>query len=152
MLKLLTIIFPCTLKRLQPQQNREERLKLINIFTENNQRSRKDFFDDPMIQFLWSNVFIKENPDLVTSQLKSLKSEQDLGAIKVERFIISIQQLEEQHQIRFLPLGANAEKIEQFAPEEEYQFLLKNGKYNKRNRMKINSEIRQLDKDIKKKR
>ena len=142
MLKLLTIIFPCTLKRLQPEKNRDERHRLIDIFTENNLRRRQDFFDDPMIRFLWNNVFIKNNADLVMTQIKSLKGEQDQYTIKVERFIQSIQQLEEHHQIKFLPDGVNAGEIKQFVPEEEYKFLLENGQYNKTNRSMIDSKIR----------
>ena len=40
-----------------------------------------------MICFLWNNVYIKNNDDLVIKQMKSLKGDQDEHAMKVERFI-----------------------------------------------------------------
>ena len=89
-LRLLTIIFPCTVKYIQPNHIRAERLKLVSVFRENCVKNRQDFFSEPIIQFLWTKVFLEENPDLVSNHLRRLKSEREDGDIAVAKFIKSI--------------------------------------------------------------
>ena len=94
-LRLLTIIFPCTVKYIEPNHIREERLKLVSVFRENCVKNRQDFFSEPIIQFLWTRVFLEENPNLVSNHLRRLKSEREDGDIAVSKFIKSIKQLED---------------------------------------------------------
>ena len=91
LLKLLTIVFPCTVKHVEPKLHRNERLKLISIFRENCAKKRQEFFKEPLIQYLWSKVFMEANPDIVNVHLRRIKSERDDGDIAVTKLIKSIQ-------------------------------------------------------------
>ena len=90
-LKLLTIVFPCTVKHVEPKMYRNERLKLISIFRENCAKKRQEFFKEPLIQFLWTKVFMEANPDIVNMHLRRIKSERADGDVAVSKLIKSIQ-------------------------------------------------------------
>ena len=90
-LKLLTIVFPCTVKHVEPKLYRAERLKLISIFRENCAKKRQEFFGEPLIQYLWTKVFMEANPDIVNVHLRRIKSERADGEVAVAKLIKSIQ-------------------------------------------------------------
>lgn len=90
-LKLLTIVFPCTVKHVEPKVYRNERLKLISIFRENCAKKRLEFFREPLIQHLWSKVFMEANPDIINVHLRRIKSERADGDVAMAKLIKSIQ-------------------------------------------------------------
>ena len=57
-LKLLTIIFPCTIKKVDPENRKEERAFFLKIFRENSAIMRSKFFSDPLVKYLWEQIFI----------------------------------------------------------------------------------------------
>ena len=57
-LKLLTIIFPSTMKKIRPSDLIDERKDLVEIFRENCSNKRLKFFQDPLVKFLWNQVFM----------------------------------------------------------------------------------------------
>lgn len=134
LLKLLTIVFPCSVKTIEPNFCRVERLKLVAVFRENCDKKRHDFFSEPIIQFLWTKVFMKNNPDLINIHLRRIKNDREDGSIAVDKFIKSIQKLEDEMKIKFFSSGSdlNSEELAVLSKEEEYKFLLQNGKYCKR--------------------
>ena len=129
---MLTIIFPCTLKSINIEQITGERQLLIDLFRENCAKKRQLFFEDPLIRYLWNNIFMRDNPDLITDTLRQIKSDKRKGDLGVEKYVESMQYLQKKFRINFLPKNFTADKVKIFKPEEEYQYLLNYGKYNKR--------------------
>ena len=78
-LKMLTIIFPCTIKKVKPNHFKSERNLLIQIFRENCNSKRSKFFMDPLIKFLWNNVFMVEASDIVHKHLRAIRSDPSYG-------------------------------------------------------------------------
>ena len=78
-LKMLTIIFPCTIKKVKPNHFKCERNLLIQIFRENCNLKRSKFFMDPLIKFLWNNIFMVEAPDIVHNHLRAIRSDPSYG-------------------------------------------------------------------------
>ena len=129
---MLTIIFPCTLKSINTEQITGERQLLIDLFRENRAKKRQLFFEDPLIRYLWNNIFMRDNPDLITDTLRQIKSDKRKGDLGVEKYVESMQYIQKKFRINFLPKNFTADKVKIFKPEEEYQYLLNYGKYNKR--------------------
>ena len=77
---------------------------------------------------------MKVNPDLVNMHLRRIKNDREDGSIAVDKFIKSIQKLEDEMKIKFFSCGAdlNSDELQMLTKEEEYKFLLQNGKYCKR--------------------
>ena len=134
LLKLLTIVFPCSVKTIEPSFYRADRLKLVAVFRENCDKKRHDFFSEPIIQFLWTKVFMRVNPNLINIHLRRIKNDRDDGNIAVDKFIKSIQKLEDEMKIKFFSgeSDLNSNELVMLTKEEEYKFLVQNGKYCKR--------------------
>ena len=90
LLKLLAIIFPCSVKTIEPDLFQDERLKLVTIFRENSAKKRHNFFSDPLIKFLWTRVFIKANPLLIKTYLRKIKTDRNNGSTTIQNFIANI--------------------------------------------------------------
>ena len=65
-LKMITFMFPCRARKLDPEAARKQRALLVQVFQENNSKLRTDLFSDPLVKFLWSKVWIVESPETVT--------------------------------------------------------------------------------------
>ena len=63
-LKLLTILFPCTIKKIRSTEQTRGREMLIDTFRENCAKKRIDFFKDPLVKYLWNKVFMEEKPEV----------------------------------------------------------------------------------------
>ena len=83
--KMLVILFPCITKR--PAYAAKKRHPLVLIFKENNHSLRMMFFSDPLIKFLWKYLFIREHPDILINHLRRIRSHDDFGEMKYERFV-----------------------------------------------------------------
>ena len=90
---MLTIIFPCTTKHVQPQSNSEERHKMITVFRENCSKTRRQFFNNPLVRYLWSEVFMRHNPEIIMVQLRRMKADREKGDIAVKKFVESMQEI-----------------------------------------------------------
>ena len=144
-LKLLTIIFPQTLRKIRPFEYAEEREDLNEVFKENCASRRLRFFKDPLVKFLWNNVFMQHKPHLLTSHLRWIKSDPDNGDIALLKFVSCLKVLEE-CQIRFTIDGTKLESdsIESFSQAEKHDYLIQNGKFNKRQTVKVQNNIADL--------
>ena len=94
-LKLLTIIFPCTIKKIRPFDLVDQRKELIAIFRENCSKKRLNFFQDPLVMYLWNQVFMKERPDIFENHMRKIKSDSKYGDIAIDKFVTSLRALEE---------------------------------------------------------
>ena len=103
------------------------------MFKENCASRRLRFFKDPLVKFLWNNVFMQHKPHLLTSHLRWIKSDPDNGDIALLKFVSCLKVLEE-CQIRFTIDGTKLESdsIESFSQAEKHDYLIQNGKFNKR--------------------
>ena len=81
-LKMLTIIFPQSVKKVLPDLYPAERRFLVNIFRENNSQSRKKYFSDPLVKYLWTHFFIREAPEICVTYLRLVKSQTENGTTK----------------------------------------------------------------------
>ena len=138
---MLTIIFPCTTKYVQPKSNFEERHQMITVFRENCRKSRKQFFSNPLVRYLWSEVFIKRNPEIIKVQLRRMRTDREKGEVAVRKFIDSMQEIQDTHKVVFLRQEDKLSSIEALTAEEEYEYLLQNGKYLKRERHRVGSQL-----------
>ena len=104
--KMLTLLFPCTVRR--PIPNLEtfvDRIILSSVFRENNHRMRLKFFSDPLVKYLWSNFFIRDSPEIIVAHLRRIRS-QDIGEAKQERILMDMKLLEIKLNFKTLPDNA----------------------------------------------
>ena len=74
-LKMLTILFPCTLKKVQPTAYAAERLVIARrVFKENSSKTREKFFADPLIKYLWVRIFVTNTPETFISYLRQVRT------------------------------------------------------------------------------
>ena len=103
-----------------------------SVFKENNSRTRRAFFSDPLIKYLWAQIFIKEAPETCLTYLRRLKSDPMYGTTRLNKFLQDIEETEANCNFKMLPdIARNRENITVFSQQEEYKDLLENGKYNK---------------------
>ena len=141
-LQLLTIVFPTHSKKIKPTIDPVQRKMLICIFAENSAQNRLNFFSNPLVQFIWTNYFLKESADQIHDYLRRTKGYKH-GHLKVSRFIEEIKGLERQSSFKILPdsIPRSVSQILPFEPKEELEYLTKNGHYNKKYRDKVKEEI-----------
>ena len=102
--KVLTLVFPCTLRRPLPNMLLTiDRVLFAKVFRENNNTTRYKFFSDPLIKYLWSQIFIKEDPEILITQLRRLRSQEDLGEAKQDRLTKDMMVLELKLNFKMLP-------------------------------------------------
>ena len=118
---------------------------LIITFNENSYKNRKQFFSNPMIQFIWANHYLREQSQTVLQYLRRIKGQKD-GYIKVSKLIHEIEGIEEQAGFKILPesIPRDAQEILPFEPNEELEYLSQNARYNKKYRSKVQDEILRL--------
>ena len=116
---------------------------ITSIFQENNQRLRCDFFQDPLIKYLWGNNFIKKQPEILISHLRRIRSQSVNGEEKYERFIKDMKDNEIRYNCSLLPPESrNEENTKVFTEMEAFKDLVQNGKYNKKNSKAIQNNIK----------
>ena len=91
---MLTILFPCTVKYVLPNTNPEERHLMVTVFRENSNRTRLLFFSNPLVKYLWNQVFMRQNPEIIMTQLRLLKSDKYRGQRGVNKFVESMREIE----------------------------------------------------------
>ena len=104
---MLAIIFPCSVKRILPRNNRAERIFFVRVFKENNSHLRQKLFSDPLVKYLWSRIFIEESAETSITYLKSIKSQTEQGTLKFERFHKDMKELEIICNFKMLPDAAH---------------------------------------------
>ena len=137
---MLIILFPCIIKR--PAFKAMRKSPMFLIFRENNYTLRTRFFSDPLIKFLWKNVFIKKHEDILVTHLRRIRSHKIVGQIKYERFVKDLMTNETKYKMTLLPDTIKDEsKMTIFTEEEAFTDLIENGKYNKRQAKRIKGAI-----------
>ena len=72
--KMMTLLFPLSKKKNEQLEEFREQSKLFqNIFRENNSALRDKFFRDPLIQHLWSKLFIIECEEVCKQYLRKVR-------------------------------------------------------------------------------
>ena len=111
---------------------------LFLIFKENNHSLRMKFFSDPLIKHLWQDLFIKKREDILVNHLRRIRSHEEIGQTKYERFVKDLKINETRHKITLLPTSINdTTDVSVFTEEEALTDLIENGKFNKRQAKKI---------------
>ena len=103
---MLTMLFPYTMRRPIPGlTHKVDRVLFAKTFRENNSWVRLSFFSDPLIKYLWSKIFIEDNPEIVISHLRRLKSADQIGdgEARQERLLKDMMQLELELNFKMLP-------------------------------------------------
>ena len=95
-LKMLTIVFPCTSKTIRVDDYKNDRAIMVAVFRENTSKKRRAFFSEPLVKYLWQKIFMPAHPNLVKNHLRRIKSEAADGNVAVARFLESVQKLEQE--------------------------------------------------------
>ena len=98
---MLIILFPCITKK--PAYASRKKHPLLLIFKENNYFLRMKFFSDPLIKFLWKDLFINKREDILINHLRRIRSHEDIGEMKYDRFVKDLAMNEVKHQMTLLP-------------------------------------------------
>ena len=102
--KMLTLLFPCTTKHALPNLREPvDRVLLAQVFRENNNLTRTQFFSDPLIKHLWSKIFVGKNPEILITYLRRLRSHDTMGEAKYRRYTRDMMQLEMEVNCKLLP-------------------------------------------------
>ena len=77
---------------------------------------RFSFFSDPLIKYLWSKIFIEDNPEVVISHLRRLRSADHIGEAKQDRLLKDMMQLELELGFKMLPdIAKNRKNLPPFS-------------------------------------
>ena len=121
--KMLTLLFPCTTRRRLPllpvMENPVDRIPFAQVFRENNLSLRQKFFSDPLVKYLWSKIFIVECPDICIDHLRRIRSHSEQGEEKFSKFCKEIARTEMKFNFKMLPDSAKkSENITVFSKSE----------------------------------
>ena len=126
LLKMVTILFPCTVKKVVPSEYKNERIFLVKAFGENSAKIRQKFFSEPLVKYLWINHFMKESPGTVLSYLRSMRSKEH-GEHKLKKFLQNLEWMETACNYKIFPESFTSEdSIMRFSQEEKEEYLIKN--------------------------
>ena len=90
------------------------------MFRENNSATRKKLFSDPLIKYLWSDIFIEESPETVVTHLRRLHSHDVLGEAKYDRLMRDMMELELTMNFKLLPdIARHSENTKVFSDQEK---------------------------------
>ena len=150
-LKMINLVLPCHFKRLVSHEAQKEGSLLLDVFNENNAKLRDKFFGDELIQYLWSQVFIVQDPDIIVSYVRYVRSIKAYGEVNADKLISDMQALERKYDSKVLPKSPISYYLGSKLSVQEMQvYLNKNGKYNKRYGKQIRKKQRDLERAIKK--
>ena len=85
LLKMVTILFPCSIKKVTPDEYKHERIFFVKAFGENSALIREQFFSNPLVKYLWVNHFMKEGSNIILTYLRSIRN--DHGEYKFQKFL-----------------------------------------------------------------
>ena len=103
-IKLMTLLFPCSIR--QPIQGINlclERTLFVNVFRESIPEMRNEFFRQPLVKYLWQDIFIKEYGNEITSYFRLVRSNKDRGELKFIRMMQEFHALEKALNVKMLP-------------------------------------------------
>ena len=131
---MLTLLFPCTTRKPLPGLKQVvDRTLFAQVFRENNVALRNKFYADPLVKHLWSQIFVVECEETCVAHLRRIRSQAEQGEIKFERLLKDMGQFEVDFNFKILPDSArNEENTRVFTKEEEYEDMVKNIQYNKK--------------------
>ena len=76
--KMMTLLFPLSKKKNEQLEDyKEASIIFHNIFKENNSALRGKFFREPLIQHLWSKLFIIECGEVCKQYLRKVRGQPD---------------------------------------------------------------------------
>lgn len=101
--KVVTILFPCTLRKDMGACPFNTRSFFVQVFKENNVKIRNRFFSDPLVKYLWAKVFILEASEICISHLRRIRSHQEHGEAKYERIMKDLKHNETQFNLKMVP-------------------------------------------------
>ena len=73
------------------------------MFRDNNEQIRRKFFTDPLIKYVWSKIYIVQNPEVMVTHLRQLRSEGAQGEAKYSKLTKHILHLEVELNFKILP-------------------------------------------------
>ena len=86
-LKMLILILPCQSRRLSGPDNKKDKALFLRVFKENNAGLRRKLFQDCLIKFLWSKIYIVDNHRAITDYIRFVRTYNDDGDIHADRLI-----------------------------------------------------------------
>merc|ERR1719273_981290 len=84
-MKMLILIFPCSETRMPKKPYGGQRSLFASIFRENNYALREQFFNDPLLKYLWGKIFVVECPEICISHLRRIRSLPHYGEEKFNK-------------------------------------------------------------------
>ena len=73
------------------------------------------FFSDPLIKYIWANVFIRETTDICLGYLRKIRSHPDQGKEFVDRLVGDMIETEAACNLTMLPDAAKYTDIQVFS-------------------------------------
>ena len=120
---MLTLIFPCSTRRSSPDLwNSVDQILFTQIFRDNNNTIRSNFFSDPLIKYLWTRIFIRKNPEICTGHLRQLRSQPKVGKARYDRLVKDLMEMELLLNIELLPDTARSEACMMMNSKQEYDY------------------------------
>ena len=117
------------------------RVACYEVFKENNIRKRRAFFSEPLIQFLWGELFAKIRPDITINHLRRMRSHPIDGEYRYQMIVNDMLQLESCYNLVIIPAEARCnDVIKEFTPEEAEADLAENQKFNIRSSQMLKAE------------
>ena len=109
--KMLTLLFPCSTRKHLPASAVDmvtpvKRFHLAQVFRENNLGLRHKFFEEPLVKYLWSKIFITECSEVCVAHLRRIRSYPDNGEFKFRRIWGDMMKLEHKFNFKMIPDNA----------------------------------------------
>ena len=83
--------------------HRDDRALMVQVFRENHCKMRIRFFQEPMVKYLWENVFVVEYGHEITQYMRFVRSQSDQGDFKYFRLMQELLTIETTHNVKLLP-------------------------------------------------
>ena len=84
----------------------DKRTLFVQVFRENNGAVRTKFFSDPVVKYVWDNIFVTQSEDIIISHLRRIRSHPDFGEQKYIRLLKDMNDNEVNYNFRMLPDAA----------------------------------------------
>ena len=85
--KMLFLILPCQSRRIGGSEYKKDKALLSRVFQENNAGLRQELFKESLIKYLWSKIYIVDNPSIVTDHIRFIRTYKADGDIHADRLI-----------------------------------------------------------------
>ena len=130
-IKMVAIVFPCSIRKYARKHEREIAV-VLKIFKENSIKLRDAFFSDPLIKYLWSEVFIKRAPEICITHLRRIRSVPHHGEARFNKLLQDMKRQEVTLEIKLLPMTSNVNPFAEFTAAEKLADLEENGFRNRK--------------------